>query len=94
MPMTKPLPGSTLETAILINADCSEDAIDRETEHLTRIFGKDWEKQLQSLVRCGDRHLDCIVIQIGRRTDTIYFDISLCFPVERSEEQTPASVGR
>ncbi len=94
MPKTKPPRGSTLETAILITADCSEDAIDRENEHLTRIFGTDWEKQLQSLVRCGDRHFDCIAIQIGRRTETIYFDISSCFPAEPSEEQTYVSVGR
>lgn len=94
MPKTKPPRGSTLETAILITADCSEDAIDRENEHLTRIFGTDWEKRLQGLIQSGNRHFDRITIQIGRRTETVYFDISPCFPVEPSEEQTYVSVGR
>lgn len=94
MVKTTPPQGSTPEAAILITARCSEEAIDREDEHLTRIFGAGWEKQFQSLVRHGDCHFDCIVIQIGRRTETIYFDISSCFPAEPSEEQADGSVGR
>ena len=52
-----------------------------EYEHLSRIFGREWEMRLQCLVTSGNRHFDCITIEVGRRTETIYFDITSCFPV-------------
>lgn len=94
MPKTKPPRGSTLETAIPITADCSGDAVARENEHLSRIFGADLEMRLQALIKSGNRHFDRITIEIGRRTETIYFDITSCFPVEPTDEQTYVSDGR
>lgn len=73
--------GSTPETAIVVSATCSEEAISMENEHLSRMFGSKWEQRLQCLVTSGSRSFDCITIEVGRRTETIYFDITSCFPV-------------
>lgn len=73
--------GSTPETAIVVSATCSEEAVSMENEHLSRIFGREWEKRFQCLVTSGNRRFDCITIEVGRRTEAIYFDITSFFPV-------------
>lgn len=85
MPRKKILRGSTPETAIIIRASCSEEGIPMENEHLSRIFGAGWEKTLQCLMTSGNRRFDRVTIEVGRRSETIYFDITSFFPVDDAE---------
>src|SRR5688572_16398139 len=58
-------PGATIDNAIKIVADWSEDAIDLENEHISRLFGlrgRDWNKRAQFLVFREGRRFDRILI--------------------------------
>jgi hypothetical protein len=83
-------PGATIDTAIKIVADWSEDAIDLENEHISRLFGlrgRDWNKRAQFLVFREGRRFDRILIDAGGRSESIYFDISTVFRVTASTEE-------
>ena len=71
-------PGATIETAIVIIAPS-------ENAHLERIFGDGWVKRWQMLIRFNNRHYDAIVIEKGRRTEKVYFDINSFLPVPPEE---------
>ena len=59
--------------------------IDLENAHLERIFGDGWVKRWQMLIRFNNRHYDAIVIEKGRRTEKVYFDINSFLPVPPEE---------
>lgn len=77
---TRALPGASIETAIVIVASDSWEGIDMENAHIDRIFGRRWIKRFQSLRRENGRHYDAITIEIGRRTEMIFFDINSFLP--------------
>lgn len=78
--------GSTARTAIVVLAKHSEEAIAMENACLTRMFGPGWEKIMQCLVQFGTRRLDRITVSLGRRLETMYFDITSVFLAGQDED--------
>ena len=70
------LPGSTIDTAIVILAARSGEGIEAEYGHLRRLFGDRWRLRRQSLLNVGKRRYDAIEVAVGQRVETIYFEIT------------------
>lgn len=73
-------PGSTYDRPIVVVASGSAEGIQTENAHLNRMFGNRWRFLRQLLLRDAVRSYDVIVVQVGRRTETIYFDITSFMP--------------
>jgi len=73
-------PGSTKERPIIVVESGSGKGIRTEFAHLHRMFGNRWRLLRQFLVRDAERSYDVMVVQVGRRTETVYFDITSFIP--------------
>lgn len=80
-------PGLTYERAIVVVAGASGEGIRTEYAHLHRMFGNRWRLLRQSLVKDGERSFDVMEVQVGRRTATVYFDITSFIPPMPSKER-------
>ncbi len=75
--------GSSLETAVVINANSSITGVRAEYEYLTQQHGQrgaDWDLDSQSLMTHGGKYYDVLNITLrkgGKRS--YYFDISRFF---------------
>jgi len=83
MPSGKTNFGESAESAILLSAKSSIEAIEDENRYLTRRFGEEgkyWRKTGQWPTVRNDRYFDVIEVQVGQVTLRIYFDVTSTFP--------------
>jgi hypothetical protein len=75
--------GSTIENAIIINAQSSFIGIAAEYAYISKKHGErrsSWELELQSLIEKDGKHFDALHIKLKNGQNlTYYFDISMFF---------------
>ena len=73
--------GSTIENAIIINAQSTIDGVVAEYQYISNKHGErnsDWKLKYQFLIKKNDRHFDAIVVKLKNGQElTYYFDISM-----------------
>jgi len=75
--------GSTIENAIIINAQSSFVGVAAEYDYISKKHGErksSWELEFQSLIEKDGKHFDALHIKLKNDQNlTYYFDISMFF---------------
>lgn len=73
-------PGSTYDRPIVLAAGGSDEGIRTDDAHLNQMFRNRSQLLTRLLARDAERSYDVMVAQVGRRTETAYFDITSFMP--------------
>ena len=73
--------GSTIENAIIINAQSTLDGVAAEYKYISNKHGernRNWSLKYQFLTKKDDKHFDAMVVKLTNGQElTYYFDISM-----------------